>query len=181
MLLFSSSVTSDSLQPHEPQHARLLSPLLSPRVCSNSCPLSWWCHPTISASVVPFSSCPQSFPASGSFPLSRPFTSGGDQKTEASASASVLPMNIQGWFPLGLTGLISFQSKGLSRVFSSTIVQKDQFFGVQPSLWFNCHIRIWLLENHSFDNTGLCWQSDVSTFYYISQVWLFLWPSHKVF
>ena len=108
-------------------------PLFSPsaRVCSNSCPLSRWCHPTISSSVVPFSSCLQSFPASDSFPVSRLVPSGG-QSIEASASASVLPMNIQDWFPLEWTGLFSLQSKGLSRVFSSTIVQKHQFFGAQP-------------------------------------------------
>ena len=114
-------------------------------VCSNSCPLSLWYHPTISSSVVPFSSCPQSFPASGSFPMSRLFTSGG-QSIGVSASASGLPMNIQGWFPLGLASLISLLSKGLSRVFSSTIVQKHQFFSAQPSLWSNSHIRTWLLE-----------------------------------
>ena len=100
---------------------------------TNSCPLSWWCHPTISSSVVTFSSCPQSFPASGSFPMRQFFTSGG-QSIGVSASASVLPMNIQGWFPLGLTGWISLQSKGLSRVFSNTTVQKHQFFGSQLSL-----------------------------------------------
>ena len=129
-LLFSHSVVSDSLQPHELQHARLPCPSLSPRACSNSCPLSWWCYPTISSSVVPFSSCLQSFQISGSFLMSWFFTSGG-QSIGASASASVLPMNIQGWFPLGLTGLISLRSKGLSRVFSNTTVQKHQFFGAQ--------------------------------------------------
>ena len=105
----------------------------SPGACSNSCPLSQWCHPTISSFVVPFSSCFQSFPASGSFPMSRFFTSSG-QNIGASASASVLPMNTQDWFPLGLTGLISLLSKGLSRVFSNTTVQKHQFFSTQPSL-----------------------------------------------
>ena len=115
----------------------------SPGTCSNSCPLSQWCHPTILSSVVPFS-CLLSFPASGSFPMSQLFASG-IQTTGASASASVLPMNIQGWFPLRLTGLISLQSKGLSRVFSNTTVQKHQF-GIQPSLWYNSHIRIGLLE-----------------------------------
>ena len=107
--------------------------LLLPWVCSNSCPLSQLCHPTISSSVIPFSSSPQFFPASGG------------QRIGASASASVLPMNIQGWFPLGVTGLSSLQSKGLSRVFNST-VQKHQFFDTQPSLWSNCHIHTWLLE-----------------------------------
>ena len=112
---------------------------------SNSCPLSQWCHPTISSSVVPFSSCLQSFPASGSFPMSQLFLSGG-QSVGVSASASVLLMNIQEWFPLGWTDLISMQSKGLSRVFSNTTVQKHQFFGTQPSLWYNSHIHAWLLE-----------------------------------
>ena len=124
---------SDSLWPHGLQHARLLCLPLFPGVCSSSCPLSQWCHPTISSSVSPFSSCPQSFPTSGSLPMSRFFASGG-QSIGASASASVLPMNIQDWFPLGLTGLISLKSKGLSRVFSSTIIRKH-LFCVQPSLW----------------------------------------------
>ena len=126
------SVIPDSLWPCGLQHARPPCPQPSLRVCSNSCPLSWWCHPNISPSVVPFSSCLQSFPASGSFPMSQFFTSGG-QRIRASVSASVLLMNIQDWFPLGLIGLISLQSKGLSRVFSNTIVKKHQFFGTQPS------------------------------------------------
>ena len=130
---FSHSVMSDSLWPHGLQHARLPCPSVSPRVCSNSCPLSWWCYPTISSSATPLFFCLRSFPASWSFPISWLFTSG-SQSIEASASASVLPMNIQDWFPLGLTGLISLQSKGLSRVFSSTTVQKYQFFSTQPSL-----------------------------------------------
>ena len=117
---------------------RILWPSLSCRICSDSCPLSQWCYLTISSSAVPFSSCPQSFPASGSFPVSQLFTSGG-QSTEA--SASVLPMNIQGWFHLWLIGMIFLQSKGLSRVFSNTTVQKHQFFSAQPSLWSNSHIR----------------------------------------
>ena len=129
-LLFSCSVMSDSLGPHGQQHARLPCPSVSPGVCSNSCALSQWCHPNISSSVTPFSSCPQSFPASGSFPMSQLFTSGGQR---IGALASVFAMNIQGLFPLGLTGLISLQSKGLWRVFSSTIVQKHQFFSVQFS------------------------------------------------
>ena len=112
---FSLSVVSDSLRPHGPQHTMLLCPSPTPRACSNSCPSSQWCHPTISSSVVPFSSCFQSFPASGSFPVSQFFASGG-QSIGVSASASVLPMNIQDWFPLGWTGWISLQSKGLSRV-----------------------------------------------------------------
>ena len=142
---FSCSVMSDSLWPHGLQHARLpcLSPI--PRVCSTSCPLSQWCHPTISSSVVPFTFCLQSFPASGSFQMSQFFASGG-QSIGVSASASVLPMNIQDWFPLGWTSLISLWSKGLSRVFSNTIVQKHQFFISQPSLWSNSHIHTWLVE-----------------------------------
>ena len=122
-ILFSHSVMSNSLQPHGLQHARPPCPSPTPGVCSNSCPLSRWCHPTISSSVVPFSFCPQSFPASGSFQMSRLFTSDG-QSIGVSASASVLSVNIQDWFPLGLTGWISLKSKGLSRVFSSTTVQK---------------------------------------------------------
>ena len=117
LLLFSCWVVSDSLQPHGLQHACVPCSSLSPWVYSNSCPLSQWCHPTISSSVTPFSSCPQSFPDSGSFLMSWLFTSG-TQSVGTSASASVLPMNIQGWFPLVLTGLISLQSKGLSRIFS---------------------------------------------------------------
>ena len=145
LLLFSHSVMTNSLQPHGLQHARLPCPSLSPGACSNSCPLSQWCHPTISSSVILFSSCLQSFPASGSsFPMSWLFSSGG-QSIRASISASVLPVNIQDWFPLGLTGLISLQSKGLSRVFSNPTVQKHQFIGAHPSLWSNCHINAWLL------------------------------------
>ena len=121
------------LQPHGLQHARLLCPSPSSRACLNSCSLSQWCHPTILSSVVPFSSCLQSFPASGSFLMSQFFASGG-QSMGVSASASVLPMNIQDWFSLGWTGLISLQSKGLSRVFSNTTVQKHQFFSAQLSL-----------------------------------------------
>ena len=146
LLLFSYSVISDSLPSHGLQHARLPCPSLSPRVCSNSYPLNWWCHTTISFSVVPFSSCLQSFPASESFPMSQFFTSGG-QSIGASASASVLPMNIQDWFPLGFTGLISLLSKGLSWVFSSTTVPKHQFLSGQCSLWSSPHIHTWLLEN----------------------------------
>ena len=118
---------SNSLQPHGLQHTRLPCSLPTPGACSNSCPSSWWCHPTISSSVVPFSSCLQSFPPSGSFPMNQLFTSGG-QSIGASALASVLPVNILNSFPLGLTGSISFQSKGLSRVFSNTTVQKHQSF-----------------------------------------------------
>ena len=134
--LFSHSVVSDSLRPHGLQHSRLPYPSPTPRACSDSCPLGRWCHPTISSSVVPFSSRLQSFPASGSFPISQFFPSGG-QRIRVSASASVLSMNIQDWFPLGLTGLISLQFKGLSRVFSNTTVQKilqhSAFFIIQLS------------------------------------------------
>ena len=130
---FSHSVVSDYLRPHGFQHARLPCPSPTPRACSNSCPLSQWCHPTISSSVIPFSSCLQSFPISGSFPVSQFFASGG-QSIRVSASASVLPMNIQDWFPLGWTGWISLQSKGLSRVFSNITVQKHHLFFAQLSL-----------------------------------------------
>ena len=130
---FSRSVVSNSLQPHELQHARPPCPSPTSGVYSNSCPLSWWYHPTISSSVIPFSSCPQSFPASWSFQISQLFSSGG-QNIGGSASASVLSMNIQDWFPLGWTGWISLQSKGFSRVFSNTTVQKHQLFSAQLSL-----------------------------------------------
>ena len=130
---FGCLVRSDSLRPRGPQHARPPCPSAAPRVYSNSCPLSWWCHPNISSSVIPFSSCLQSFPASGSFPMSQLFASGG-QSIGVSASASVLPMNIQDWFLLGWTGWISLQSKGFSRVFSNTTVQKHKFFSAQLSL-----------------------------------------------
>ena len=120
-------------------------PSSSPGVCSNSCPLGQWCHPTISSSVIPFSFCLPSLLASRSFLMSQLFTSGG-QTIGTSTSASVFPMHIQGWFPLGLTGLISLLYKGLSRGFSKTTVQKQQFFGAQPSLWSNSHIHTWLLE-----------------------------------
>ena len=142
---FSCSVVPDPLWPHGLQHARLPCPPPTPEVYSNSCLSHWWCHPTISSSVILFSSWLQSFPASQSFPMSQFFTSGG-QSIGVSASASVLPMNIQGWFPLGLTGLIFLQSKGLSRVFCNTIVQNHQFFGAQLFLWSNSHIHTWLLE-----------------------------------
>ena len=128
---FSHSVPFDSLRPHGLQHARPPCPSPTPRVYSNSCPLSWWCHLTISSSVIPFSSCLQSFPASGSFPMSQLFALGGQSIED---SAAVLLINIWGWFPLGFIGLISLLSKGLLTVFSSTTVQKHQFFGTQPSL-----------------------------------------------
>ena len=125
-------------------------------------PLSQWCHPSISSSVIPFS-CSQSFPASGSFPTSRLFASGG-QSIGVSALAKILPVNIQGWFPSGLTSLISLQSKGLSRVFSSTTIWKHQFFSAQTSLWSSSHIAIWPLEKHSFVYIDICQQSYVSAF-----------------
>ena len=143
--MFSHSVMSDSLQPRRLQHARLRCPSLSPGVCSNSCPLSQWWHPTMLSSVVPFTSCLQSFPASGSFPMSQLFTSSG-QSIRASTWTSAFPMNIQDWFPSGLTGLISLQSKGLSRVFSNTTIWRHQFFHAQPSLWSKSHIHTELLE-----------------------------------
>ena len=150
---------SDSLWPHELQHTRLLCPSLSVKVCSNSCPLSQLCYLSISSSVTPFSSCPRSFPTSEPFPMSQLFASGG-QNIGASASASVLPMNIQSWFPLGLTGLISLLSKGLSRVFTTiwkiNSLVLSLFYG--PAL-ISVHDN-W--KNHSFDHMDLCWQSDVS-------------------
>ena len=142
LLLSSRSVKSDSLRLHGLQHSSLPCPSPSPGACSNSCPLSWWCYSTISSSIVPFSSCLQS----GSFLMNPLFTSG-DQSIGASSSASVLPVNIRDWSPLGLTGWISLQFKGLSRVFSSTTVQKKhQFFDAQPSLRSNSHICTWLLK-----------------------------------
>ena len=135
------SVTQfNPLWPHGLQHARLPCPSPSFRACSNSRPWSWWCHQTILSSVIPFSSCPPTFPASGSFPVSWLFASGG-QSIGASASTSVLPVNIQDWFPLRLTGWISLKFKGLSRVFSNTAVQKNQLFSAQLSLWSNSHIH----------------------------------------
>ena len=136
-----SSVVSDSLRPHEPQHARLPCPSPTPKPC----PSSWWCHPIISSSVVPFSFCPQSFPPSGSFQMSQLFASGG-QSIGISASTSVLTINTQDWSPLGWTGWTSLQSKGLSRVFSNTTVQKHHFFSTQLSLWSNAHIYTRLLK-----------------------------------
>ena len=142
---FSCSVVSDSLQPCELQHARPPCPSATPGVHSNSCPSSRWCHPAISSSVVPFSSCPQSLPASEFFPMSQPFTWDG-QSTGVSASASFLPKNTQDWSSLTWTGWISLQSKGLSRVFSNTTVQKHQFFSTQLSSQSNSHIHTWPLE-----------------------------------
>ena len=141
----SHSVVSDSLRPHESQHDRPPCPSPTPGVYSKSCPLSPWCHPAISSSVIPFSSCPQSFPASGSFLMSQLFAWGG-QIIGVSTSTSVLPMNTQDISPLGWTGWISLQSKGLSRVFSDTTVQKHQFFHAQLSSQSNSHIHTWSLE-----------------------------------
>ena len=158
---------SDSLQLHGLQHARFPCPSLSSGICSNSCLVSQWCHPTISSSVAPFSSCPQSFLASGFFPMSQFFASGG-QNIGVSASVSVRPVNIQGWFPLGLTGLISLQSKGLSRVFSSTTIQKHQFFSDKPYLW----------SSHALTNAQKSWGSKrgvskLTKLSHISMHWFF--------
>ena len=139
------SVVSNSLWPHESQHSRPPCPSPSPGVHSDSCPSNQWCHPPISSSLIPFFSCPQSLPASDSFPMSQLFTWGG-QSTGVSALASFLPKKSQGWSPSEWTGWISLQSKGLSRVFSNTTVQKHQFFGAQPSSWSNSHIHTWPLE-----------------------------------
>ena len=142
---FRCSVMSNSLRPHELQHARPPCPSPTPRVHPNPCPSSWWCDPTITSSVIHFSSCPQSLPASGSLPMSQLFSWGG-QSIRVSASTSVLPMNTQDWSPLGWTGWISLQSKGLSRVFSNTTVQMHQFFGAQLSSQSNSHIHTWPQE-----------------------------------
>ena len=142
---FSRSAVSDSLRPDESQHVRPPCPSPTPGVHSNSCPSSRWCHPAISSSVIPFSSWPQFFPASESFPMSQLFAWGG-QNTGVSTSTSVPPVNPQDWSPLGWTGWISLQSKGLSRVFSNTTVQKHRFFGAQISSQSNSHIHTWPLE-----------------------------------
>ena len=142
---FNRSVMSDSLRPHELQYTRPPCPSPTPGVYSNSCPLSLWCHPIISSSVIPFSSCLQSFPTSGSFQMSQLFISG-DQNIGVSASTSVLPVNTQDWSPLGWTGWISLQSKELSAIFYNTIVQKHQFFSAQLSSQSNSHIHTWPLE-----------------------------------
>ena len=142
---FSCSIMSNSLLPYGLQHAKPPCPLPMLRVFTNSSPLSWWCHQIISSSVITFSPCLQSFPASGSFQMSQFFASGG-QSIGVSASTSALPMNTQDWSPLGWTGWISLQSKGLSRVFSNTTVQRHQFFSGRLSLESNSHIHTWLLE-----------------------------------
>ena len=161
LVQFSCSVMSDSLRPNVLQHARPPCPSPTPRIYWNSCPLSQWCHPTISSSVVPVSSCPQSLPASGSFQMSQLFAWSG-QSIGVSASASVLPVNTQDWSPLGWTGWISLQSKGLSSVFST--IQKRQFFSAQLSLWSNSHIHTWPLGKPQPWLDGLCQQSNVSAF-----------------
>ena len=155
---FSRSVMSNSLQPHESQHGRPPCPSPTPKVHSNSRPSRQWCHPAISFSVVPFSSCPQSFPASESFPMSELFA--GDQSTGVSASASFPPKKSQGWSPSEWTGWISLQSKGLSRIFSNSTVWKQQFFRAQLSLWSNAHIHTWLLEKPYLWLYGPWWQSN---------------------
>ena len=151
---------SDCLWPRGLYQTMLPYPSLFPRVCSNSFPLSWWCHPTVSSPVC-FLLLPSIFPSIRVFSKSWLFAPGGQS---TGASASILAMNNQGWFPLELTGLISLLSKGLSGVFSSNRVWKHQFFSAQPSLWSNSHIHMWPLESHSFDYMDLCWQSDVSVF-----------------
>ena len=181
-MLFSCSVGSNYFPHYWLQHSRL--PCHSPsfRACSNACPLSWWCHPTISSSVICFSSCLQSFPASGPYLMSWLFASGSQN---IGTSASILLMNVQDWFILlffllffcfdaisffffsiylGLTGFISLQSKGLSRVFSNTTDQKHQFYSTQPSLWSNSHIHTWLLEKSYLWLDEPCWQRNVSAF-----------------
>ena len=161
--MFSHSVMSKYLCPHGLKHTRFPHASLFPRVYWNSCSLRQWYHPTISSFVIPISSCLQSSSASGSLLTSRVFASDG-QSIGTSASALVLLMNIQGWFSLGLTGLISLQSKRLSRVFSNNTVRKHKFSSTQPSLWSNSHTLHNYLKNHSFDYTDLCLQSDVSAF-----------------
>ena len=163
-LFFSHSVVSSTLQPHGLQLARLPCPSPSPGTCSNLCPLSQWCHPTISSSVIPFSFCLQSCPASGFFLMSWLFALGG-QSIRASASASVFPMNIQGWLPLGLIGLI-LQLNRLSRVFFRTTIWKHKFFSTQSSLGSKTHFCTWLLEKPYLSLYRLFQQSDVSAFQY---------------
>ena len=164
MAQFSRSVVSDSLRLHESQHVRPPCPSPTPGVYWNSCPSSQWCHSSISSSVVPFSSCAQPLPESGSFPMSQLFAWGG-QSTGVSASASVLPVNTQNWSPLGWTGWISLQSKGLSRVFSNITVQKHRFFSALSFLHSPTLTLIhdyW--KNHSLNQADLCWQRNVSAF-----------------
>ena len=162
-LLLNCSVISYSLELHGLQLARLPCHSLSPRDCSNSCPLSQWCHPTSSSSVTLFSSCLQSFPAPGCFPVSQLFSSD-SQSIGVSASVPVLPMNIQGWCPLGQTGLISLLSKGLSRVFSKTTAQKHQFFDSQPSLRSNSQYKITQLLYWCWNFSIILWSWDQNHF-----------------
>ena len=160
---YSCSVVSDSLGPHDSQHARLPCPSQTPRVYSNSCPWSRWCHPAISSSIIPFSSSPQSLPASGSFPMSQLFAWGG-QSIGVSASTSVLSMNTQAWSPLGWTGCFSLQYKGLSRVYSINTVQKHQFLVLS---FLHCPTLTSIRDhwkNHCLGQMDLCWQSNVSAF-----------------
>ena len=172
LLLLCLSIMSDSLQPCGLQHARIPCPSPTPQACSIPCPSSQWCHPTISSSVIPFSSQLQSFPASGSFPMSHLFASGG-QSIGASASASILPMNIQDWFSLGLIDLILLLSKGVSRVFSNTRIDQQELMfesinSLALSLLYDPTLtsiyEYW--KNHSFNYTDLCWQSNVPGFSY---------------
>ena len=163
LLLFSCPVMSESLRPHGLQHTRPPCPSPSPGVCPSSCSLHWWCCPAISSSDNLFSLCPQSYPASETFPMSHLFATD-DLNTGASASASVLPVNIQGWSPLRWTSLISLLSKGLSEVFSSMTVQKHQFFSVLPSYGPALTTVRDHWEDHSLDYMDLCWQSYVSAF-----------------
>ena len=158
---FSRSAVSDTLWPHESQHTRPPCPSPNPGVYSTSCPSSQWCHPDISSSVVPFSSCPQSLPASGSFPMSQLFAYSG-QSTGVSASPSVLPENTQDSSPLGWTGWISLQSKGVSRIFSNTTFKSINFSA--PSFLHSPTSIYDYWKNHSLDQTDLCWQSNVSSF-----------------
>ena len=170
----------DSLWPNGLQHVRPPCPSPSPRACSNSYPLTWWCHPNISSSVVPFSSCLQSFPASGSFPVSWLFASG-DQSIGPSASASILPMIIQGWFPLGWTGWISLQSKGFSIAFSNTTVQSINSL-VLSFLYGLTLISLYdYWKNHCFHYVELCWQNNVSIFYMLSRFLQFFFQGANIF
>ena len=163
LVQFTRSVVCDSLWPHESQHTRPPCPSPIPRVHSDSCPSSQWCHPAISSSVVPFPSCPQSLPVSESFPVSQLFTWGG-QSTGVSALASFLPKKTKGWSPSEWTGWISLQSKGFSRIFSNTTVQKHQFFGTQLSWQSNSHIHTWPLEKSQPWLDGSLWASNVFAF-----------------
>ena len=159
-----------------PMNCSTSCPSLSPRVCSNSCPLSQWYHPT----VAPFSSCPQSFPASGSLPMCQLFASSG-QSIGTQLQHQFFQWVIQGWFSLRLTGLISLQSKGLLRVFSSTTIWKHRFFIAQSSLWFNSHIHTWLLEDHSFDSMDLCGKVMSLLFIKLSRFVIAFFPRSKHF